>query len=139
MKNDEDGSVVMWTELHPVLTLLYRNCSVLFSTARWAEPKLGMRRPRFENNGTMYLKASLLRSKTKKSSLQTRSDANKHYMKEEDTVIEIESTASSTLSKKDSTAIEKLVKEMDLLCVLYNKKPPKAGRGAEAWHRRVSE
>lgn len=60
----EDGKAVMKPYSQPALTSLYRNRTVLFSTAAWVEPNLGMKPLRHEKCDTMYAKAALKKRKT---------------------------------------------------------------------------
>lgn len=94
------------------LKSLYNNWSLLFTAARWAEPKLRMKLLRTEKNSTMYVQTALKNRKLPMSLLETGAGAGSHYMKEEHIVDESELSASSTMRKEKSTIMSKHVKKM---------------------------
>lgn len=51
---DKEGKVVMRVESQPAVIFLYRNLSLLFSTAGWVETRLRMKQLKSEKS-TMYV------------------------------------------------------------------------------------
>lgn len=61
---NENGNVVMSSDLQQTLSVRYRNFSLLFFANGWAEPKLGTKRSKSEKNGGMYAQTTMKKRKT---------------------------------------------------------------------------
>lgn len=79
---DEHGIFVMSPDLQPALSPFRRNRSLLLSTTRWAEHKLGTKRSgsRIAKKVTTYLQTMLRKRKTTKFPLETEARAAAYDM-----------------------------------------------------------
>lgn len=75
---------------------------------------------RSEKKGPIIVQITLKKRKSRKSSPKAEADAGSRKFKEEDTMDESKQTACSTLSKEKKTKVSKAVKEMALLCSIYD-------------------